>query len=447
VNRPAGKLSAAGSGIAGRRFVLAPYGSAGDVYPFLWLGRELQKQGASVVMVSSPVFAEAARRVNIRLFPIGAEEDFHRLAGDPDFWHPFKGPWRVLGAARQWFEPLAEAIASLLRPQHSVLVASAPNFPATFAARKARRPHITVHLQPVAVFSAEATPLLGHGLAWFHYLPKFAKRLCFYCPNPIDWGFHGVLKKLCREAGIPHPRSLLHDWWDSPDGVLCFFPPWFAPPQADWPKPLVQTDFPLFDPMHFDEGRLDEPLETFLQAGAKPVVVTAGSAMGCPGNFFSAAADAIRSLGQRAVFVTAYPEKLPEELPPDILVVRYASFAGLFRRAAAVIHHGGIGTLAQALTAAVPQLIVPLSHDQPDNAERIERLGCGISLGSRRLNGKVLATKLSRLLAEGNYRRAAAQLALGMAPPGTPSSAAPAVQAIASFLEVARTNSARNRPE
>ncbi len=49
----------------------------------------------------------------------------------------------------------------------------------------------------------------------------------------------------------------------------------------------------------------------------------------------------------------------------------------LLRRVAAIVHHGGIGTTAQALSAGVPQLPVPMSFDQPDNAYRVERLGVG----------------------------------------------------------------------
>ncbi len=47
----------------------------------------------------------------------------------------------------------------------------------------------------------------------------------------------------------------------------------------------------------------------------------------------------------------------------------------LVPRLAALVHHGGIGTTAQAMRAGVPQLITPFAHDQFDNAARVERLG------------------------------------------------------------------------
>src|SRR5262249_15893310 len=49
----------------------------------------------------------------------------------------------------------------------------------------------------------------------------------------------------------------------------------------------------------------------------------------------------------------------------------------LFRHCAAVVHHGGGGTTAQALSVGVPQLILPPAWGQFDNAQRVERLGAG----------------------------------------------------------------------
>jgi UDP:flavonoid glycosyltransferase YjiC (YdhE family) len=42
-----------------------------------------------------------------------------------------------------------------------------------------------------------------------------------------------------------------------------------------------------------------------------------------------------------------------------------------------VVHQAGIGTLAQALRAGRPQVILPVAFDQPDNARRAAALGVG----------------------------------------------------------------------
>jgi UDP:flavonoid glycosyltransferase YjiC (YdhE family) len=63
-----------------------------------------------------------------------------------------------------------------------------------------------------------------------------------------------------------------------------------------------------------------------------------------------------------------------------------------------LVHHGGIGTLSQALAAGIPQLVVPFSHDQPDNADRIKRLGVGLSIHPRAYKTDRVAHTLKRLL-------------------------------------------------
>jgi UDP:flavonoid glycosyltransferase YjiC (YdhE family) len=76
----------------------------------------------------------------------------------------------------------------------------------------------------------------------------------------------------------------------------------------------------------------------------------------------------------------------------------FVPFSRLFPRAAAVVHHGGIGTSAQGLAAGVPQLVMPLAHDQHDNAARLERLGVGRSLLPKKFRAPAVAARLDRLL-------------------------------------------------
>ncbi len=93
----------------------------------------------------------------------------------------------------------------------------------------------------------------------------------------------------------------------------------------------------------------------------------------------------------------------------------YVPFSKVLPRAAALVHHGGIGTTAQALAAGVPQLVVPFAHDQPDNAARVRRLGVGDFLLPRRYRVGVVLQSLRRLLASStvreNCRRRAGELA------------------------------------
>jgi UDP:flavonoid glycosyltransferase YjiC (YdhE family) len=89
----------------------------------------------------------------------------------------------------------------------------------------------------------------------------------------------------------------------------------------------------------------------------------------------------------------------------------YAPFSAVLPRAAALVHHGGIGTSAQALAAGRPQLVMPMTFDQPDNAARLQRLGVGRSLPPERFRGAAVARELGALLESAAVTRRCADIA------------------------------------
>ncbi|MEZ0273584.1 MAG: glycosyltransferase, partial [Roseimicrobium sp.] len=53
--------------------------------------------------------------------------------------------------------------------------------------------------------------------------------------------------------------------------------------------------------------------------------------------------------------------------------------------------------LSQALAAGVPQLLMPMGHDQPDNAARLEKLGAAASLAPKEFKAAKVAALLRQL--------------------------------------------------
>jgi len=105
--------------------------------------------------------------------------------------------------------------------------------------------------------------------------------------------------------------------------------------------------------------------------------VTPGSAAMDRGSFFQTTVDACRDLGARAMLVTNHPGQIPANLPEGIRAFPYLPFSRVLPRCSAIAYHGGIGTLSQAVNAGVPHLVISNGFDQPDNGQRIERLGLG----------------------------------------------------------------------
>ena len=114
--------------------------------------------------------------------------------------------------------------------------------------------------------------------------------------------------------------------------------------------------------------------------------------------FFSEAVAACKRLRQRGVLLTRHPEQLPDRLPDEVLHVEFVPLSWLAPRSAAIVHHAGIGTLAQGLAAGIPHLAMPMSHDQPDNAARLRRLGVGLTLPPKQFRTPRIAAALDELL-------------------------------------------------
>ncbi len=210
---------------------------------------------------------------------------------------------------------------------------------------------------------------------------------------------------MCRENGVKPPRSIWREWWHSPDGVLTLFPDWFGAPQPDWPDNLFQVDFPMEDLTA--EVAMQPELAEFLAAGEKPVVFTPGSANVQAEKFFASAAEAVKRLGIRAVFVTRMENRIPAGMEGRILQVDFVPFSKLLGHASAFVHHGGVGTMAQGFRAGVPQLVMAMSHDQPDNAERLRKIGAGIALMARDFTPERVTKELAKLLGESHFVEAA----------------------------------------
>jgi rhamnosyltransferase subunit B len=188
----------------------------------------------------------------------------------------------------------------------------------------------------------------------------------------------------------------------SPELVIGLFPEWFCPPPPDWPPQVRLTGFPLWDEREI-EAMAGEVYDFVNAPGGAPIVFTPGSANHHAHDLFAAAVDACRRLGVRGMLLSRYREHVPANLPDTIRHVDYAPFSELFPLAAAVVHHGGIGTSAQALAAGTRQLITPMAHDQFDNAARLVKLEVARSLPARRVTGRRLARELKALLEDRAY--------------------------------------------
>jgi UDP:flavonoid glycosyltransferase YjiC (YdhE family) len=93
------------------------------------------------------------------------------------------------------------------------------------------------------------------------------------------------------------------------------------------------------------------------------------------------------------------------------MAVEYAPHSELFPRAAAIVHHGGIGTTAQAMRSGRPMLVTPFAWDQFDNGKCVRRLGMAEMLNHKRYNARRAERLLRRLVEDPRYAQAGAAVA------------------------------------
>lgn len=382
------------------RVIVVGLGSAGDVHPKVGLALELRRRGHEVVLVAPSLFTGLARSLDLEFEPVLRDEDYETALKDPDAWHPLRAFFVV---ARRLVLPSMRPVYDIIRrrfdPGRTVVAASGLALGARLAQERLGVPTATVHLQPIMLRSTIRPACYGFPDVISH-LPRSLRRVYLAAADRfiIDPCLAPELNAFRAELGLPPVRRLFDGWVHSPQRVIGLFPEWFAPPAPDWPANVVLTGFPLWDER---EVRPASPeLEDFLAAGEPPLVFTAGSAMMQAHRFFAAAVEACRRTGRRALLLAQHPDQIPADLPSHVRHFSYVPFSALLPRSAALIHHGGIGTSAQALAAGIPQLVVPFAHDQPDNAMHLRRLGVAQMLPARACTPRALIKALARLDSE-----------------------------------------------
>lgn len=395
------------------KYVFVPLGSHGDVNPLVWLAQLMAQRGHEVVFVSHAGMAQVPARAGLRTVPVGAAADHDAILNNPDLWHPDRAFNLLSATLADRAREVIPAIRAEAAAGNTVVVAGGVAIGARIVAEADRLPLVTVQLQPSVFMSEDDRPLMDARLRFLERAPRWAWRSFFYLVHKaIDAKLAKPINAVRAELGLREPVSgIMRDWWISRERVLALFPGWFAPRRRDWPPQTVLTRFPPFDG-GFD---LDPAAEAFLREGPPPILFTPGSANMWARPFFEAAAGACAQLGRRGMLVSGYAEHVPAALPPGVRRFDRLPFSRVFARCAAVVHHGGIGTLAQGLAAGVPQLVMPMAHDQPDNARRLQRLGVGDYLLPGRFTADAVAARLADLLQSEKTGRACAEAKARMA--------------------------------
>jgi MGT family glycosyltransferase len=399
-----------------KHIVLATTGSYGDVFPFIAIARQLKARGHRAVIATSEIFRQIIESEGVGFCPIRPDGyinveqagQFIQLLSESQQVLDYGISYLTMPHLRATYYDLMQAAQDA-----DLLVTHPLACAASLVAEKTGIPRISTILSPISFLSAYDSPS-GSAISTSAYEKVLTLVAGDNYYRKLRWQtrfWSAPVRQIRAELGLEPSTDILFEGQHSPELVLALFSKVLATPQPDWPAQTQITGFPFFSSRN-DQG-LPKELEQFLQDGPAPIVFTLGSLMvWAPGNFYFEGAIAAQQLGYRCVLlmgpgVHSIPK---EQLPPGTCAVDYASHSAIFKRAAAIVHHGGVGTTGQALRAGRPMLIIPHAFDQPDNAARVVRLGVGRMIERQYTTANRMATELKSLLFDPSYAAKAAEV-------------------------------------
>jgi UDP:flavonoid glycosyltransferase YjiC (YdhE family) len=384
-----------------RKVILATLGSAGDVHPVIALGEEMQRRGHDVVVITAELYGAQVRSAGLNCIGLGTVEAAQQILAGVDPRNVRQQLRASLGVLYYGVGPMYEAIRSQVEPERSLVIHNEICLGAVLAHEKCGVPILTMVLQPFSLRSA-FEPLVFHPyIKWVNRLGRTGRRLFisllhrFFFDRHVAPVVNAFRATLCLP---PVSWRMNPHWWLSSSRILGLWPDWYGSRQPDWPASVALAGFVFHDAEAKGLAGGSQTMTTGDFGDKRPLVLAPGSWVVHGRYLFEAVVGACQLLQMPGVLVTRHADQVPERLPGNIRHVEYAPFSELFPRAAAVIHHGGVGTVAQALRAGCPQVCVPLGGDQHDNGARIVRLGAGTVMRQERFNAKRLAAELRPLL-------------------------------------------------
>jgi UDP:flavonoid glycosyltransferase YjiC (YdhE family) len=361
------------------KFVIASYGTRGDVEPCAAIGRELLRRGHEVRMAVAPDligFVESAGLAAVAYGPdartwLDVHRDFLR--------HIFRNFWKIQDLIRlgredwellsQCWEETSTTLTSLA--DGADLLLTGLNFEQAVAnvAEYYDIPLATLHYIPAR----------AHG----QLLPFLPARLGRFAMTADEWLGWRLAKKLedaqRRKLGLPKatdPAARRITERGSLE-IQAYDEVWFPGLAAEWAKWDGRRPFVGALTMELPTDA-DEEVASWIAAGTPPIFFGFGSIpVKSPADTLAMISAACAQLGERALVCSGWSDFSDVPHFEHVKVVGAVNYAAIFPACRAVVHHGGAATTAIGLQAGVPTLILPTWLDQTIWGTQLKRLKVG----------------------------------------------------------------------
>ncbi len=364
-------------------------GTRGDVQPMLALAVELIKKGHEIVFCAPPENEELARRYNCPFIAFGPnyKEIFAQNAG-------MKGGATKSPSPKQMKEETEKQVKLLpeIMKGSDLVLGVGFVLGVHTAADIIKAPYRFFVFYPVLLGAGKNDPFFNRFMFGFG---RFMTNLVM----------KGFINKLRAEAGLQPIKDVWAHWMG--DHVIAACDRELNAVREGVLYNFTQTGYMLLP----SKNGLPENVEKFLDSGKPPVFIGFGSnPVSRPEKFSEVFSEVSKATGQRLIISKGWAD-LPEENSPDILYVGEVPFELLFPRLAAIVYHGGTGTMASAARAGIPQAAFPFMADQFGNRKQIVKLGLGPNACDfKKISAKAISAAITACLTNEQYKQHALEI-------------------------------------
>jgi UDP:flavonoid glycosyltransferase YjiC (YdhE family) len=382
------------------KFVLANYGTRGDIEPSVAVGRELLRRGHDVQMAVSPDLVGFAETAGLSAVGYGLNTQ-EWLDTYRDFWAAaFHNYWKVPDLIRMWRELRDSVFQSWVQMSATLtpladgadVLFTGESFMETAAnvAEYYDMPLATLHYVPIRA-NGQLVPLV----------PSPLVRSAMNVSNWLTWRMTKHLEDAQRHAlGLPkatRPASRRIADRGSLE-IQAYDKACFPGLEAEWAKWNGKRPFVGALTMELMTDA-DEEVASWIAAGTPPICFGFGSMrVESPADTVEMIGAACAQLGERALVCSGWSDFSDVPQFDNVKVVGEINYAAIFPACRAVVHHGGTGTTAAGLRAGVPTLVLSMDLVQTIWGARVSRLKVGAARRFANTTRESLVADLRQIL-------------------------------------------------
>ncbi|PHO30199.1 glycosyltransferase [Mycobacterium tuberculosis] len=407
------------------KFVVASYGTRGDIEPCAAVGLELQRRGHDVCLAVPPNLIGFVETAGLSAVAYGSRDSQEQL--DEQFLHnawklqnPIKLLREAMAPVTEGWAEMGTTLTTLADGADLVMTGQTYHGVAANVAEYYDIPAAALHHFPMQVNGQIAIPSIPTPATLVRATMKVSWRLYAYVSKDAD-------RAQRRELGLPPaPAPAVRRLAErgAPE-IQAYDPVFFPGLAAEWSdrRPFVG---PLTMELHSEPN---EELESWIAAGTPPIYFGFGSTpVQTPVQTLAMISDVCAQLGERALIYSPAANSTRIRHADHVKRVGLVNYSTILPKCRAVVHHGGAGTTAAGLRAGIPTLILWVTSDQPIWAAQIKQLKVGRGRRFSSATKESLIADLRTILAP-DYVTRAREIASRMTKP------AASVTATADLLE------------